>query len=114
MAERYYRKTAAVVGALFIIATATALASMGLLGTTLDGPDYLLNVAEHQNEVMMAAAFELVLAASVIGIASLMFPILKKQAEGLGLGYAGFRLVEAMLIVVATATMLLMLTMGQG
>jgi len=114
MTESYYRKTAAIVGMLFIIATATSLASGVLLGNDLNGPDYLLNFHESENNVIFAVIFELALAVSLIGIGSLMFPVLRRQAEGLALGYASIRLLEAAFIVVATVCLLLMLTMGQG
>lgn len=113
MKEGYYRKTAVIVGSLFIIATITALTSGAFLGTALDGSDYLLNIHENENDVVVAALFELALAASMIGIGSLMFPILRKQVEGLALAYAGIRLMEAAFVVLATVSLLLMLTMGK-
>jgi hypothetical protein len=113
METQYYRKTAVIVGALFIIATVTAISSMVLLGTSFDEQDYLVDVPETETEIVVAVLFELVLAISVIGIGALMFPILKRQVEGLAAGYVVFRLVEGILIVVATTTMLVMLTLGR-
>ena len=114
MSKKYYRKTATIVGALFIIATVTAIVSGTLLGTALDDSDYLLKLSENENEVIMAAIFELILAASLIGIGSLMFPILRKHVEGLALGYASIRLVEAIFIIIATICLLSMLSVSQG
>ena len=113
MTERYYRKTAAIVGALFIIATVTSLATAPFLGSALDGPDYILKLPDIENDVMMAALFETILAISVVGIGALMFPILRRHVEGLGMAYAGIRLVEAIFIVVGTVCLLGMLSMGQ-
>ncbi len=113
MTESYYRKTATIVGALFIIATVTALASGTFLGSALDGPDYLLKLPENENNIIMASIFETILATSLVGIGALMFPVLRKHVEGLGMAYAGFRLVEAIFIIVGTVCLLLMLTMGQ-
>jgi hypothetical protein len=113
MKEGYYRKTAAIVGALFILATVTSLASGVILGSALDGPDYLLNLPEIENEIIMAALFETILAISLVGIGALMFPVLRKQNEGLGMAYAGIRIMEAVFIVVSAVCLLLMLTMGQ-
>jgi uncharacterized sodium:solute symporter family permease YidK len=113
MTERYYRKTAAIVGALFIIATATSFAVAFLLGSALDGADYILKLPDIENDVMMAAMLMTVLAISVAGIGALMFPILRKQVEGLGTAYAGIRLVEATFIVLSTVCLLGMLSMGQ-
>ncbi len=113
MTERYYRKTAAIVGALFIIATVTSLASASFLGMDLGGPDSALKLSGIENDVMMAAMFETILAISVFGIGALMFPILRKHVEGLGMAYAGIRLMEATFIVVGTVCLLGMLSMGQ-
>jgi hypothetical protein len=113
MTERYYRKTAAIVGALFIIATIASLASGIVLGSALDDTDYILELPDIENDVMIAAMFETILATSLIGIGALMFPILRKNFEGLGMAYAGIRLVEAIFITVGTTCLLGMLTMGQ-
>jgi hypothetical protein len=114
MNGRYYRKTAALVGALFITATVTAIVGMALLGTSLDGPDYLVGLADKENLVIGAVILELVLAVSLIAIGGLMFPVLKRHGEGLALGYAAIRLVEAVFIIVGTTCLLAMLTMGEG
>jgi hypothetical protein len=113
MTEKYYRKTAAIVGALFIIATVTSIVSGIFLGTALEGIDYLINLPDIKNDVMMAAMFQTILAISVVGIGALMFPVLRKQVEGLGLAYAGIRIIEGVFIVVGAVCLLLMLTMGQ-
>ncbi len=113
MEERYYRKTAAIVGALFIIATATSIAAIPFLGTALDAPDYVLGLPNIENDVVIAAMLMTILAISLVGIGALMFPILRKHAEGLGLAYAGIRLVEATFIIFSTVCLLGMLSMGQ-
>ena len=113
MTEGYYRRTAAIVGALFIIATVTALASGTFLGSALDGPDYLLKLPENENNIITASIFETILAISLVGIGALMFPVLRKHVEGLGMAYAGIRFVEAIFIIISTVCLLLMLTMGQ-
>jgi hypothetical protein len=113
MTDRYYRKTAAIVGALFIIATVTSLATAPLLVPALEGPDYILKLPGIENNVVIIAMLETILAISVLGIGALMFPILRRHAEGLGAAYAGIRLVEAIFIVVGTVCLLGMLSMGQ-
>lgn len=113
MTERYYKKTAAIVGVLFIIATITSLASASFLGMDLDGPDNALTLSGIENNIMIAAMFETILAISVFGIGALMFPILRKNGEGLGMAYAGIRLVETTFIIVGTVCLLGMLSIGQ-
>jgi hypothetical protein len=107
------KTTARIVGVLFIIATVTAILGLALLGSTLDPPDYLVNVSENENQVIIAVIFELILAVSVIGIGFLMFPILKEHIEGLALAYFGIRLTEAIFIMVASISLLSLLTLSQ-
>lgn len=108
-----YRKTAIVVGTLFIIATVTAVLSGIALDRILKDPGYLSDVSENENRVIVAVIFELILAVSVAGIGVLMFPVLKKHGEGLALGYAGIRLIETVFIIVASISLLSVLTLSQ-
>nr|NIP35480.1 DUF4386 family protein [Thermoplasmata archaeon]NIS12574.1 DUF4386 family protein [Thermoplasmata archaeon]NIS20492.1 DUF4386 family protein [Thermoplasmata archaeon]NIT77863.1 DUF4386 family protein [Thermoplasmata archaeon]NIU49581.1 DUF4386 family protein [Thermoplasmata archaeon] len=95
MDGQYYRRTAALVGALFIIATVTAIAAIIILGDAFEDPDYLVGLPDIRNSVVTAALLELVLAISLIGIGALMFPVFKRHGEGLAQAYYGFRLTEA-------------------
>jgi hypothetical protein len=106
-------RTARIVGVLFITATAITIVGIMFLGSTLDAPDYLVNVPENENQVIMAVICELILAVSVIGIGFVMFPILKEHIQSLALGYAALRLVEGVLIVVASISLLSLLTVSQ-
>jgi hypothetical protein len=108
------RKTAIIVGVLFITATVTAILSLVFLGSTLDAPDYLVNVSANENQVIIAVIFELILAVSVIGIGIMMFPTLKKHIESLAIGYVVIRLTEAIFIIVASISLLSLLTVSQA
>jgi len=108
-----YRKTAIIVGLLFITATVTSILSGVFLGSTLNAPNYLTTVSANENQVIIAVIFELILAVSVFGIGFMMFPILKKHIESLALGYVGIRLIEAVFIIVASLSLLSLLTLSQ-
>jgi hypothetical protein len=86
---------------------------MSFLGNALDGTDYLLHIADLKSNVAIAAMSETILAISVLGIGALMLPVLRKQGESLGMAYAGIRIVEAVFIVLAAGSLLVMLAMGQ-
>ena len=76
------RKTATIVGVLII----TALVSSGLSGAffgSIDDPDYLTSVSANEYKVLMGVLFQLILAASVVAIPIVMFPIFKKHSERL-------------------------------
>lgn len=105
--------TARIVGVLFIVATGFAVAGNLLLGPIRDESDYLASFSTHENRVIMGVLTEVVLAVAVVGIAVLLFPILKRQDEGLALGYVGVRILEATIILIGGISSLLLLTVSQ-
>lgn len=61
----------------------------------------------------LAGAFsEVILAISVIGTAVTLFPIVKRQSEGIALGYVAGRVVEAVIIIVGIMSLLSVVTLG--
>ena len=98
-------------GALFIIATVMALLS-GIFLITLDTLNLTIFSA-NQNPVILAMISELIVAISVFAIGFMMFPILKKYNESLALGYVGIRLIEAVFILVASLSLISLLTISQ-
>ncbi len=108
-----HRKTAKIVGTLFIIAAVTAIAAVLLYRPILNNSNYLVDGAAHKNQIVLGAILELILACSVIGISISMFPIFRKYNESLALGYVCFRLFEAALIVVGVVSVLSLLTLSQ-
>lgn len=108
-----HRTTARVVGVLFIVATVTAIIGGGLVMQSLDAPDYYVQAAAHQGQVVLGVVLEFILALSVIGIAALLLPVLRPHGEGLAVGYVAVRTLEAAFILMATTTALLVLALGQ-
>lgn len=108
------RRTGVAVGTLFITATVASILGSVVLGSVLDEPDYLINVAAHESRVIWAALLFLVAASSAFATAFLLFPILRKHAEGLAAGYVGFRAFENVLYVAGVVGLLIMLTVSQN
>ncbi len=108
-----HRKTAIVVGVLFIIATVLSLISSTLIGSVIDTPNYLTNVSANGNQMILGALLELAAAISVVLIPAMMFPILKQHNEGMALGYFGFRIIEAITLIVGAISSLLLITLSQ-
>lgn len=105
--------TVRVVGVLFTIATAAAVLSVALLNSLLDAPDYLVNLAADEDRVVIGTLADLTVAIAVVGIAVMLFPVLKRHNEGVALGYVGVRTIEAAIIVVVGVRSLLLLTSSQ-
>ena len=108
-----YRKTAIIVGLLFIIATVTAILTIVFLGSTLQTPLNYNTVTENEINVIISIIFWLILSVSVIGIGFMMYPILKKHNEGLALGYVSFRLVEGICIIISSISLLSIITVSK-
>ena len=107
-----YRKTAIIVGVLFIIATVVPLLSFPFT-RHIDAPDYLINVSANATQVIIGALFELIMAVAVAGIAITIYPVLKKHNAALALGYVGTRILEGVLFIVSVISLLLLVTLSQ-
>ena len=108
-----HRKTAIIVGALFILATVASSLGIFIFSSILDAPDYLISVSANESQVIMAALFVLIDVVAVVGIAIMMYPILKKHNEALALGYVAARTIEGVLFTVYVVILLLLLTLSQ-
>jgi hypothetical protein len=114
-----HRRTARIVGVLFIVATAAPILTapfIGFLGGGLLGepiPDYLVTVSASELQVFMGMFIELIWALAVVGIPVMLFPILKKHYKALALGFHSLRFVEAISTIVGSIILLTLLTLSQ-
>ena len=90
-----------------------SLSGGGSLESILDVPDYLISVSANKTQVTIGVSLELVNGIAVIGIAIMLFPILKQHDEGLALGYVGFRIIESILCIVTAIIPLLLITLSK-
>ena len=86
-----YRKTAIIVGALYIVGTVAGVLSVVFASSILNAPDYLMQVSANKNQIVTGALFVLLMGFALAPIPVLVFPILKKHNEALALGYVVFR-----------------------
>lgn len=107
------RKTAAAVGVLFIIATVGSIIGSVVLGSALEGPDYLVNLSAEPGRVTAAVLCFLIAATAAFATSFLLFPILRLHAEGLAAGYVGLRAFENVFYVAGAISILAMLTLSQ-
>ena len=85
------RKTAIIVGVLFIIGTVAGILSVVFTGSILGDPDYLIKISANENQIIIGALFVLIMGLALAMVPVVMFPIFKKQNEVLALGYVVFR-----------------------
>lgn len=85
------RKTAVLVGVLFIIGTVMGILSVVFVSPVLDGPGYLAQVAAHPAPMILGAFCMLAMGLVLAMIPLALFPILKRHHEPLAIGYVVFR-----------------------
>jgi hypothetical protein len=108
------RKTAIIVGVLYIIGTVAGVLSLLFAGPILEDPDYLINVSANENQIIIGALFVLTMGFSLAMMSVMLFPILKKHNEALALGTVVFRgALEAVIYMAVAISWLLLLTASQ-
>lgn len=107
------RRAAAIVGALFIVATAAASVSVALLDPILGASDLLGSVHSNTTQVLVAVLSDLVLVAAVVAIPILLFPYLEQHRIGVARGYLAARMVEGLVILVGAIVLATLVTVSR-
>jgi len=85
------RKTAIIVGILFIIGTAAGILGGVVTGPTLNDPDYLALVSANQTQMVVGVLLILVMGFALVMVPVMLYPLFKKHNEALALGAVVFR-----------------------
>lgn len=101
------------IGAFFIIATISSILGLKMYDPLLSDADFLNEGAEHYNQIITGALFELILACTAVGTGIMLFPYLKGYNETWGLAYFCFRLLEVVFILIGIISVLGMLSLSQ-
>jgi hypothetical protein len=107
------RKTAVLVGLLFLTATAAFSVANALITGVMDRPDFLTG-AWADTSTLATGALLLAGQFGVVGIAVLLFPLLKPHGESLALAHVGFRVAELTASLFYLAVPLLAIELGAG
>ncbi len=107
------RKTAAIVGVLFILGTVPALLSLPLMQNTVSAPDHLTAISTNAGQMILFTAIKFFMGVACAGIGLALYPILKEYNEGLAIGSAGFRVIEGMTSVVGALLYIILLALSQ-
>ena len=110
-----HRRTAIVVGVLFIIGDIAGVLSLLVTRGLLEGPDALTRIAANQGELMLGALLVLVMGLALAMVPVVMFPVFKRYNEVLAIGSVVFRGALETIGYMATAgTWLLLLELSRG
>jgi hypothetical protein len=107
------RRTALVVGVLFVVTYITSIpAKVTLYTPFLDNADYILGSGE-DTRVLWGAFAEMVLIFANIGTAVALYPVLRRRFPVLSLGFVTARVMESVFIAVGILAVLTLVTMRQ-
>lgn len=107
------RKHEKITGVFFIAATTAAIIGVKLYDPILQNDIFLSAANNASTQLVLGAFFELVLACSAVGTGIMLYPHLKRHSESWGLGYALFRLLEVVFILIGVISMLSIVKLSQ-
>ena len=105
------RKTALVAGVLYLL-TFVSIPTLILYGP-VKGANYILGPGP-DTAVIVGGILEIIVALAGIGTAVALFPVLKRQNEGVALGFVGSRVLEAATIFAGVVFLLSVVTLRQA
>src|SRR6185437_5234126 len=98
------RKTALVAGIFYLI-TFISIPTLALYSPVKNHRDWILSSGSH-TEVLVGAFLEVIVALAGIGTAVTLYPVVKRQNEGMALGFVTSRLLEAAMIFTGVLSLL--------
>lgn len=104
------RRTAVATGSLFLLTEVAAIAGAVLYRPLLGAADGRLAQGA-DTRALIGVLCEVVLVAAVAGTGAALFPVLRRHGEGLALGYAFGRLLEAAVIALGIVSVLALVTL---
>jgi hypothetical protein len=106
------RTTALVAGIFYLLTFAASIPALILLGPVLDNPDYIISSGA-DTRVLAGGLLDVVTALACIGTAVALYPVVKRQNEGLALGFVTSRMYEAAVIMIGVVSILAVVTLRQ-
>jgi hypothetical protein len=98
------RKTALVAGIFYLI-TFISIPTLALYGPVKNHRDWILSSGSHTG-VLVGGFLEVIVALAGIGTAVTLYPVVKRQNEGVALGFVTSRLLEAAMIFTGVLSLL--------
>src|SRR5881394_3807219 len=106
------RKTALVAGIFYLI-TFISIPTLALYGPVKNHRDWILSSGTHTG-VLVGTFLEVIVALAGIGTAVTLYPVVKRQNEGMALGFVTSRLLEGAMIFTGVLSLLSLVSLRQG
>jgi hypothetical protein len=107
------RKTALAAGLLYLITFVSSIPALFLLSPVLHHADYIISGGA-DTRVVWGCLLDVVNALSAIGTAVALFPVVKRQNEGLALGFVMSRMLEGAVVLIGVVSLLAIVTLRQN
>ncbi|MBE9489666.1 MAG: DUF4386 domain-containing protein [Bacteroidetes bacterium] len=108
-----FKNTGRIVGILFLTLMVAYIIGAFLIDPILSSPNYLVEASKNKNNLLIGVLFETINGVAYLGIAVLLYPILKKFSESLALLYIGFRIIEFAMQMISDMSPLLLISLSQ-
>lgn len=105
-----YRSISVVVGVLYLLGFVAGILS---IARAVDDPEYLTKSALNAKQVNKAAGFQFLMAVFCLGIAIVLYPLLKTYNETLAVGFLSFRITAVLFILIGTVMLLLIVKLSE-
>ena len=105
------RKTALVAGVFYLI-TFISIPTLALYAPVKNHRDWILSSGGHTG-VLVGGFLEVIVALACIGTAVTLYPVVKRQNEGVALGFVAARILEASMIFAGVVSLLSLVTLRQ-
>ncbi|WP_159619969.1 DUF4386 domain-containing protein [Arthrobacter zhaoguopingii] len=106
------RRTAAAAGVLFLITHVTSIAARLLYVPALGNPEYITGSGP-ESLVVLAAFLDVLLVVAIVGTGVALYPVVRRQNEGIALGYVALRTLEGAVITAGVVSLLTLVTLRQ-
>jgi len=106
------RKTSLVAGVFYLI-TFISIPTLALYGPVKNHRDWILSSGGH-TAVLVGGLLEVIVALAGIGTAVTLYPVVKRQNEGIALGFVAARVLEASMIFTGVISLLSLVTLRHG
>ena len=110
----FNKSNAKITGWLFIVAAVSSIIGLKLYDPILSDNNFIVSANNHYNQIIFGAINELILVVSATGTGIMLYPLLKRYNESMGIGYLSFRMLEAVFIMIGLLSILTVLSISES
>ncbi len=110
----HHRTTAIVVGVIYLAGFVVGIGGEMLSQSVLSAPNHLATLAANSMTLTISALFWLLAVAGDVAHGVLLFPLLKRHNERIGVGYLAARIMDGLFIAIMVLFILLQIPLGNA